>query len=364
MAEDVRHAIPCDELRRLRLDCNMTVGQLAAHYGCGNTTIQRRCAECDIPKRGGITAAQMGKRANLDAARLRELYVDRRLSEKEVGDIMGCDRRTVRQELQRHGIGLRPRGGAPPHKAAGLADDELHRLAVIEKRSDAEIGRMFGVSGGAIFSRRKRRGMHKTRRDIDAILTRECLEAEYGKKRRSADQIAEETGLGSATIYDRLKKYGIPMHEDHSPERGAYLRQCRERGRAAQERMIDLLGGRCSICETTDLKQRHIHHMWYYPQGDAIYDNYKKIPGLYHMKLLPLVEREPDRFMLLCQSCHYAVGKLEATHKHSNLDRFIDVVGRMDAERAVHMTTFEDCVRDVCAGACGVRYGAVAAGAP
>ena len=231
MADDIRHAIPCDELRRLRIDHNMTFVQLAVHYKCGSTTIQRRCKDCGIEKRVGTTTAQATQRANLDAVRLRELYVDKRLSEKEVGEIMECDRRTVRQELMRHNIALRPRGGAVPRKTVGLTDDVLRQLAITEKKSDTEIGRMYGVTRGVIGALRQRRNIHRPKSNPDEILTREYLEAEFGEKRRSVADITQETGFGDYVIYARLKKFGIPLHVDRSPERAAYIKYCRKSGK-------------------------------------------------------------------------------------------------------------------------------------
>lgn len=351
MADDVRHAIPCDELRTLRLEHNMTFEQIAAHYGCGSTSIQRRCLDCGIGRRWGITAAQQARRANVDPERLRSMYVDRNLSEKEVGAALGHDSRTIRQELRRHGIALRPRGGATPRRTAGLDADVLRRLVITEGKTDAEIGRMYDVTGGSIAGLRRRRGIRKEKADFDRILTREYLEAEYAVKRRSASDIARDVGCSEYRIWKKIHGYKIPqIHRVNSKE---YVRLCRIKGAGARRRMSELLGGRCSVCRTRNFGQRHIHHMWYVPD-DVIYAKYKSKPyGRYHMDLLQMVESSPDRFRLLCQSCHFAVGKVESIYKHAGLDGFLAIISEMDAARSGHPTTYKDCLHDASADADG-----------
>ena len=75
---------------------------------------------------------------------------------------------------------------------------------------------------------------------------------------------------------------------------------------------IALGNGKCWVCGCSKAKRgMTIHHRWYLSKGDAIHDQY--LPRndsnvlRYYQDLLPLVKKNPKRFMYLCSTHHQAL---------------------------------------------------------
>lgn len=80
---------------------------------------------------------------------------------------------------------------------------------------------------------------------------------------------------------------------------------------------IALGNGRCWICGCMKSKRGMvIHHLWYLLKGDVRYNDPKYLPHndsnnlKYHNDLLPLIIKNPKRFMYLCTTHHFALEKL------------------------------------------------------
>jgi 5-methylcytosine-specific restriction endonuclease McrA len=71
----------------------------------------------------------------------------------------------------------------------------------------------------------------------------------------------------------------------------------------------DLFGGKCSLCGRTDGYEKfHFHHVLYHDEDSA----YKRNSKALWTRLLRVKEAQahPERFVLLCQSCHRLVTHL------------------------------------------------------
>ena len=74
--------------------------------------------------------------------------------------------------------------------------------------------------------------------------------------------------------------------------------------------------GKCFMCDCIKSKRGMVvHHRWYLKKGDAIYSDPKYLPHndtnrlKYLNDLLPLIKRNPKRFMYLCNTHHHALSK-------------------------------------------------------
>jgi len=78
-------------------------------------------------------------------------------------------------------------------------------------------------------------------------------------------------------------------------------------------RVGKLLGGKCFVC-SCEISRRGmvVHHLWYI-FADIIYKNYGRNDSgrlQYYTDLEPLVIKEKNRFMFLCNPCHTSLEKL------------------------------------------------------
>ena len=335
----LRADIPCDELRKKYLDEGKSEADIAKEYGCGKSSIGRRRAECGIPTRRGSSAVQIRRRVSVDRATLERLYVTEGKSEKEIGAIVNHDPRTILRRLGEHGIPLRERR---THRDR-ISPETLRRMYITDHRPIMSIAREFECAAQVISDLLDEYGIEKRRNRFDSILTKAFLTEMYVDKEMSAKEIAKMVGCGAAAVHRHIRHHGIPTREDHSAERRLFLARCRTEGRQRKLEIVEMLGGRCNICQRDKVKL-HIHHMCYVP-GDIIYDNYPKNRPKYYVDLYGVVVRERWRFRLLCGSCHMVMGKMER-HPPGDVGRMLDIVAKMDAMRATHPTEHRALLRD------------------
>ena len=334
-SNNIRKTIPCDRLYQLYVNEAKTDAEIASMFKVSKNSVYRRRQDCGIPARKGSSDRQSkNRRIQLDKERLRHLYVDLQKSEKEIATVMGCDFRIVKRNLADYGIKTRK----TVHIHDKIDKDSLRRMYEGDKRSDPSIAKEFGVSSTSIYQLRKRYGIKSHVEQMRSRVNDADLRGMYRDKSMSLSDIAGRLGCSLSVIYDRLETMGVPLREDHSKERGEYLKWCKIEGQRCKREIKSVLGGHCHICNRSDSKQFHIHHMCYIP-ADIIYDNYK-VKYEYYIDLHPVVMKETWRFRLLCGTCHSLLGPLpkwpaEQTH------RMIDILSIMDAKRYIHPIRYE-----------------------
>ena len=334
----LRKDIPCDELRRKYLGEGKSEADIAKEYGCGKSTIARRRADCNIPTRRGLSATQIKQRISEDRDRLEQLYVTEGKSMKDMGAVLNRDPRTVRRLLRDHNIPIRKRQ-TPGDR---ISPETLRRLYVIDHRTITSIAREFECSKKAISNLLEECEIEKRRKRFDDVLTKEFLTETYVDKETSAKKIAKTVDCSPYTVYKYLHQHGIRTREDRSAEHKSFMARCSAEGQQRRSDILEMLGGRCSICHR-DKDPLHIHHMCYMPD-DIIYDNYLKNLPKYYIDLHGVVMREQWRFRLLCGGCHMLVGRM-AQHSE-DIDRVRGILKEMDAMRAMHPTEHQTLLRD------------------
>ena len=106
------------------------------------------------------------------------------------------------------------------------------------------------------------------------------------------------------TIHAYLTKFGIQIHRDYSSQEYEEKRRLRKLGLSRFADLKRQYGNRCQVCGRTE--NLLIHHMWYL-QSDKGKVNKNYTTGNkyeYYNALYLAVQLEPDRFRLLCSSCH------------------------------------------------------------
>lgn len=335
-SNNVRKTIPCDKLYQLYVNEAKADTEIASQFQVSKNSVYRRRRDCGIPARKGLSNKQSQKiKIRLDREHLRYLYVDQQKNEKEIAAIVGCDYRIVKRNLSDYGIEARK----ITHLHDVIDKNSLRRMYEIDRRTDSSIAREFGISYASVYQLRKRYGIQSRVALMRSRVEEADLKDMYRDKHMSASDIANKLGCNESVIYDRLKAQGIPLHEDHSKERGEYLKWLNREGSRRKQEIKSILGGRCHICRRTDARQFHIHHMCYMPD-DITYDSYK-VKSEYYIHLHPVVMRETWRFRLLCGTCHSLIGPL-SVWPSGQVQLMIDMLRTMDKKRHMHPSRYND----------------------
>ena len=335
----LRADIPCDELRKKYLDEGNSEADIAKEYGCGKSTIARRRADCNIPRRRGLSATQIRRRISIDRETLERLYITEEKNEKDIGAILNHDPRTIRRLILDHGIPMRERRA---HRDR-ISQETLRRMYTADHRTIASIAREFECGDQVISDLLDEYGIKKRRIRFGDVLTKEFLTETYVEKNKTANEIAKMVGCSKSVVYKHIHQHGIRTREDHSADRKSFLAWCRTEGPRRKAEIVRMLGGRCGICHRDEV-MLHIHHMCYVPD-DVIYDNYSKNRWKYYIDLHGVVVREQRRFRLLCGSCHMVMGWMEK-YPPENVGQMLGIVKEMSAMRAMHPTEHDALLRD------------------
>lgn len=156
------------------------------------------------------------RRFDIPEATLRTLYLEQRLSPEAIAEIYRCRDITVRRELKRKGIPMRSHAEAMRLRSIVLPEDELRELYLERQLTPKAIGEIFGCSEGKVRSELKRYGIPlRTRSQArqlvsgTAFISREIIEELYYDRGLSQEQIAAKLGCGLATVSRRMQEYGL-----------------------------------------------------------------------------------------------------------------------------------------------------------
>ncbi len=82
----------------------------------------------------------------------------------------------------------------------------------------------------------------------------------------------------------------------------------------------------CYVCKKKFGKRFSFHHLKYYTT-EKTYKDFNNNNNKYQLYILPIIEKRPKDFVLLCFKHHYTVEQLKR-FKFKNLERLFDIVWR------------------------------------
>jgi transposase len=188
-----------DRLRRLYVDEQMTISQVAALLGVAPQAVHNRLVAAQIPRRPSPSTP----RTDITDDQIRRLYTDCQWSAAEIATHFGCGTSTVYTRLDHMGVARRP---ARTRQSARPGDDELRRLYATEGWSLRQIADRFKVSAQAVHRWVTAAGIDRrppagapTPVDVDELV-------EQYIARRSGLELADHYQCSPATIYRRLEQ--------------------------------------------------------------------------------------------------------------------------------------------------------------
>ena len=204
-------ARPCpvdrDELRRLA-DEGVNQAQLASRFSAASGTVSRWLAEAGL----GTPDSRV------DPALLRDLYVSRRLTTREVGAELGMSHNRVIRELELAGIPRRSRHDRRPREArARVTKEAVEELYLRRGLTVRELTEAFGVSDEYLrkrlreFGFAKRPGSFRRKLGRDrADLMADAVEL-YAPVGSTMRDVASELGVSTSTVRELLHEAGATV---------------------------------------------------------------------------------------------------------------------------------------------------------
>lgn len=164
----------------------------------------------------------MRPKLEIKRARLRNLYIAKKLSLVKVGKMLNCSGPTVWEHLKRFGIPVRNHSESQKtqvvwNKRTDISQESVYDLYVIKNLSTLKIGKMFNCSYSTIIDRLKEFGISvRSPNEVrKRSIKEERLQVLYVDKKMSSIKIGKILGCSNMTICDRLRRFGIPIR-DHS----------------------------------------------------------------------------------------------------------------------------------------------------
>ena len=203
----------------------MRTEDIAALYGCRPGTIEKAASTHGL-HREPLKPIRGNQKPYEDPDILRRMYIDEQKTMTEMGKILGCSGDTIRVNLKKHNIPLRPHTPQRP-----LIDVDLKDLYINQKLSSTEIAKLYNVSHRTVLSELKRQNIQtrslsesqfafkNLQRNV-LLDNPEWLYEEYVVKRRSATDIAQEVQHSARVVKKALKSFGIHVRGDSEAKIG------------------------------------------------------------------------------------------------------------------------------------------------
>jgi len=93
-----------------------------------------------------------------------------------------------------------------------------------------------------------------------------------------------------------------------------------------RKQVAELLGGKCILCLKKFGKNFHFHHIQY-RINEKIHSDFNTW-AQYNEYTLPIIQKIPEKFALLCNTCHRLISILQSIKDDSRFERVVDLARR------------------------------------
>jgi len=213
------------QLRRLYLEQKLSVNTIADQLGLPPHRIRTALQAAGVPvHKPGWTGGQPPPPITRD--QLQQLYVEQRLSTRQVADELGCGPTRVLAALRRHHIPIRTERPTVP--SLDVDEPTLRDLYVAQHLDDQTIGAELGVPAWRVTMRRRELGIrrpagrppHKTPPDPPAP---DVLARLYIDEGHTLEDIAHRHHTSSPVVRTWLNDAGIPVQPRTAREHRKHL---------------------------------------------------------------------------------------------------------------------------------------------
>ncbi len=158
------------------------------------------------------------KKINISKKKLKELYLEKKISCPKIAKIYRCNKNTIQQRLQEYGIKRRTRSEANKVRHnLNIPKKELKRLYVEQEKSSNDIARIYSCSPSTVRRLLRECGLKvRTKSEARRLLfnihiPKKELKNLYLGKKLSSPKIARNHKCSPGFIRNRLREYKIPI---------------------------------------------------------------------------------------------------------------------------------------------------------
>lgn len=214
------------ELRKLYLAKQLPMEEIARRKGCSLGTIYRRLCEAGIPRRSRREAIRLMRGLQLKDAELVAMYREG-LSANKIAACKGCSVATVLVRLQVAGIVRRSSSEAMLlDRGVQISNEQLRELYLKKRLSAKDIAQQVGCTSTTIYRYLEGAGVPRrstseaqtlawthgkcTPKPRTILLSDKQLREMYINKQMSINDIAKRAGCSLMTVSQRLRTAAIP----------------------------------------------------------------------------------------------------------------------------------------------------------
>ena len=172
----------------------MSIRKIAKIFDVNFQTIANRLKEKNITIKSSAQATREIQERQVDIEKMVDMYVNQRISSREIGEKLNIHRTTVCDKLKQLGVKIRAKGQA---RTIEVDIEKMVDMYVNQKMGSPEIGEIMGVSGRTIVSKLKALGIPRRSTSEAAALRNTQKKKDYSRKNMSTRNIV---GRGSSCI--------------------------------------------------------------------------------------------------------------------------------------------------------------------
>ena len=194
-----------EELERVYLNEGNSIRDTAKKLGKGYTTVHRWLIKYDIPLRGSSLAEPSKEE-------LEKWYVDEKLASPAIAEKLGVSNSTVTLFLEKNGIKRRTRSEAQlPRHFIEPSKEDLEGMYLERKMTIKEIKNTLGVSTPFVRRLLQKYGIPVKDFSGGLMVSKEEMDNLYTTQKKIIPQIAKEKNVSPKTVGNWLKFYGIKI---------------------------------------------------------------------------------------------------------------------------------------------------------
>lgn len=154
-------------------------------------------------KKYGIETRSGSEKIEIPKDDLKELYFNKNLSLKNIGDRFGCCGSTVKRRMEEYGLETRS-----PTDSYDIDGDKLYNLYYEEQKSLNEVANFFDVSVGVITGRMDKNDWKRRTGGESKNINEEKIYKLYYKEEKTLEQIGNFFDVCPTSILRRMEKNG------------------------------------------------------------------------------------------------------------------------------------------------------------
>jgi len=206
-------------IRDLYLNKKLSITEISKIFCVSRKVIIKRLNEIKVKRREG------DDRKNLDVELIKDLYINKRKPMNEIAKILKVSPPTIKLRLKEKGITIRK---SSEYEVIDLDLNKIKDLYLNKKLSSLKIAKILGVCKYTILKRLKEMGVKmKSRREYSwdpyrIQLDEEKIKDLYLNQKKSIIEIGKMFGVSCDTIYNRLKENNIKIKSFSESHKGKH----------------------------------------------------------------------------------------------------------------------------------------------